>query len=48
MGVLQLGKGLSVQTFQPPSEGFDPDTASDRQRIVHGIPRCPVAFGARS
>jgi hypothetical protein len=46
MGVLQLGKGLSVQTFQPPPEGFDPNKASDRQRIVHGIPRCPVGFSA--
>ena len=46
MGVLQLGKGFSVRTFEPPPEGFNPDKASDRERIVHGIPRCPVAFGA--
>ena len=46
MGVLKLANGFSVRTFQPPPEGFDPDKASDRQRIVHGIPRCPVAFGA--
>ena len=46
MGVLQLGKGFSVRTFRSPLEGFDPDQASDRERIVHGIPRCPVAFGA--
>jgi Peptidase A4 family len=46
MSVLQLGNGFSVRTFQAPPEGFDPDEASDRERIVHGIPRCPVAFGA--
>jgi Peptidase A4 family len=46
MGVFELGKGLSVRTFQPPPEGFDPDNASDRERIVHGVPRCPAPFGA--
>ena len=46
MGVLQFSNGLSVRTFPLPPEGFDPDKASDRERIVHGIPRCPVAFGA--
>ena len=46
MGVLQFGNGLSVRTFQAPPAGFDPDKASDRERIVHGIPRCPAAFGA--
>jgi hypothetical protein len=46
MGVLQLANGFSVRTFRAPPEGFDPDKASDRERIVHGIPRCPVAFGA--
>ena len=46
MGVLQFSNGLSVRTFPLPPEGFDPDKASNRERIVHGIPRCPVAFGA--
>jgi hypothetical protein len=46
MGVLRFGNGFSLRTFPSPPEGFDPDKASDRERIVHGIPRCPVAFGA--
>ena len=46
MGVLRFGNGFSLRTFPLPPEGFDPDKASDRERIVHGIPRCPVAFGA--
>ncbi len=45
MGVLRFGNGFSLRTFPIPPEGFDPDKASDRERIVHGIPRCPVAFG---
>jgi hypothetical protein len=46
MGVLRLGKGFSVRTFNLPPAGFDPDKASDRERTVYGIPRCPVAFKA--
>ena len=46
MGVLQLGKGFSRTNLPGAAGVFDPDKASDRERIVHGIPRCPVAFGA--
>jgi hypothetical protein len=46
MAVMRLDNGFTVRTFQPPPPGFDPDKASDRERTVYGIPRCPVTFSA--
>jgi hypothetical protein len=42
MSSIQLPGGFTVRTFQPPPPNFDPVKATDRERLVYGIPRCPI------
>ena len=44
MPTIALANGFSVRTYQVPPADFDLDKASDRERAIYGIPRCPVAF----
>ena len=44
MATTVLPGGLSVRTFTPPPAGWDPEKASDRERLQYGYPRCPVEF----
>lgn len=42
MSELKLPHGITVRTFTPPPEGFDPLTADDRSLAVHGYPSRPA------
>jgi hypothetical protein len=44
MPKFQLANGVTVRTYPPPPTGFDLAKATNRERIRHGIPRCPVEF----
>jgi hypothetical protein len=44
MATIALPGGLSVRTFPAPPVGWDPEKASDRERMQFGYPRCPVEF----
>lgn len=43
MPVTQLPNGLTVRTYEPPPDDFDPITASDRLLLHHGYPQRPDA-----
>src|SRR5215469_11261872 len=42
MPSIQLPGGFGIHTFPTPPSDFDPIRATDRERLVFGIPRCPV------
>jgi Peptidase A4 family len=41
MSVIELPGGVTVRTFSPPPEGFDPVKADDRALLAHGYPGRP-------
>ncbi len=38
---IELAGGVTVRTFTPPPDGFDPIKADDRHLLIHGYPRRP-------
>jgi len=41
MPMTELASGITVHTFRPPPEDFDPTKADDRELVAHGLPRRP-------
>lgn len=41
MPVIQFPNGLSIRTYEPPPDNFDPLTASDKLLLHHGFPTRP-------
>jgi|SRR5579859_4085603 len=41
MSVIELPGGVTVRTFSPPPDGFDPLKADDRALLAHGYPSRP-------
>ncbi len=40
--VIHLPHGVTVRTYPLPPRDFDPVKASERERIIYGLPRCPI------
>lgn len=39
-----IDNGFTIHTFPPPPPGFDPDHASDRDKLAYGYPACAAQF----